>query len=76
MRNGIYCTHRKKGGRRYRLIIDTYKYVLYIHIAASPLASSGFAAIGCFRASPHAGIYILKNYSKLTSKKSANLEYV
>ena len=36
--------------------------------AASPLASSGFAAIGCFRASPYGGIYILKNYSKLTEK--------
>ena len=36
------------------------------------LASSGFAAIGCFRASPYGGIYILKNFSKLTAKKSAN----
>ena len=45
---------------------------LYIYIlAASPLASSGFAAIGCFRASPYGGIYIMKNYSKLTAKKSA-----
>ena len=41
-------------------------------LAASPLASSGFAAIGCFRASPYGGIYILKNYSKLTAKKSVN----
>ena len=45
---------------------------IYIILAASPLASSGFAAIGCFRASPYGGIYILKNYSKLTAKKSAN----
>ena len=43
----------------------------YILLAASPLASSGFAAIGCFRASPYGGIYIMKNYSKLTAKKSA-----
>ena len=56
-------------------IYNTYKYIqwfiLYIYIyilAASPLASSGFAAIGCFRASPYWGIYILKNYSKLTKK--------
>ena len=41
---------------------------LYI-LAASLLASSGFAAIGCFRASPYGGIYIMKNYSKLTTKK-------
>ena len=40
-------------------------------LATSPLAFSGFAAIGCFRASPYGGIYILKNYSKLTAKKSA-----
>ena len=40
----------------------------YQPLAASPLASSGFAAIGCFRASPYWGIYILKNYSKLTKK--------
>merc|ERR1719391_822185 len=45
---------------------------LYKSLAASPLASSGFAAIGCFRASPYGGIYIMKNYSKLTAKKSAN----
>ena len=49
-------------------IIHIYIYIL----AASPLASSGFAAIGCFRASPYGGIYILKNFSKLTAKKSAN----
>ena len=44
---------------------------VYYELAASPLASSGFAAIGCFRASPYGSIYILKNYSKLTVKKSA-----
>ena len=27
------------------------------------------SAIGCFRASPYGGIYILKHYSKLTAKK-------
>ena len=42
---------------------------LYMYLAALPLAFSGFAAIGCFRASPYGGI--LKNYSKLTAKKSA-----
>ena len=47
-------------------------YIDICILAASPLASSGFAAIGCFRASPYGGIYILKNYSKLTAKKSAN----
>ena len=50
---------------------DSYYTYIYIYIyilAASPLASSGFAAIGCFRASPYWGIYILKNYSKLTKK--------
>ena len=41
-------------------------------LAASPLASSSFAAIGCFRASPYGGIYIIKNYSKLTAIKSEN----
>ena len=46
---------------------------MYI-LAASKLASSGFAAIGCFRASPYDGIYIVKNYSKLNVKKSAKLE--
>ena len=45
---------------------------MYIYIlATSPLASSGFAAIRCFRASPYGGIYIMKNYSKLAAKKSA-----
>ena len=44
-------------------------------IAASPLASSGFVAIGCFRASPYGGIYILKNYSKWTAKKSAKFYF-
>ena len=44
----------------------------YIILDASPLASSGFAAIGYFRSSSYDGIYILKNYSKLTAKKSAN----
>ena len=49
-----------------------YIYALiYIILAASPLASTGFAVIGYFRASPSGGIYILKNYSKLTAKKSA-----
>ena len=47
--------------------MHVYAYIL----AASPLASSGFAAIGCFKASPYGDIYILKNYSKLTAKKSA-----
>ena len=42
-----------------------------IFISTSPLASNGFAAIGCFRASPYGRIYILMNYSKLTTKKSA-----
>ena len=32
-------------------------------LAASPLA------IGCFRALPYGSIYIMKNYSKLTTKK-------
>ena len=32
------------------------------------LASSDSAAIGCFRALPYDGIYIMKNYSKLTAK--------
>ena len=50
------------------MYINIYMYTL----AALPLASSGFAAIGCFRASPYGGIYILKNYSKLTAKKPAN----
>ena len=45
---------------------------IYIILAASSLASSGFAAIGCFGAQPYSGIYILKNYSILTAKKSAN----
>ena len=40
---------------------------MYI-LAASPLAYSGFAAIGCFRALPYDGIYIMKDYSKLTAK--------
>ena len=44
-----------------------YVHIVYI-LAASPLASSGFAAIGCLRASPYGGIYILKKYSKLTAK--------
>ena len=49
-----------------------YIYIvqIYIILAASPLASSGFAAIGCCRASPYGGTYIVKNYSKLTEKKS------
>ena len=42
-------------------------------LAASPLASNGFAANGCFRASPYDGIYIMMINSKLTVKKSANL---
>ena len=50
------------------MIIYTYIYIL----AAPPLASSGFAAIGCFRALPYGGIYILKNYSKLTAKNPRN----
>ena len=37
-------------------------------LAALPLASSGFAAIGCFRALPYGGIYIMNSYSKLTAK--------
>ena len=45
-----------------------------LELYASPLAFSGIAAIGCFRASPYDGIYIKKNYSKLNIKKSANLE--
>ena len=49
-----------------------YHHQLVDLLAAWPLASSGFAAIECFRASPYGGIYILKNYSKLTAKKSAN----
>ena len=48
------------------MYINIYMYTL----AALPLASSGFSAIGCFRASPYGGIYILKNYSKLTAKKN------
>ena len=52
---------------------ETILYLaVYIRLAASPLVSSGFAAIGCFRALPYGGIYILKNFSKLTAKKSAN----
>ena len=31
-------------------------------LAASPLASSGFAAFGCFRALPYGGIYIFDNF--------------
>ena len=53
--------------------VDVYSFLLdmqYIILVALPLASSGFAAIGCFRASPYGGIYILKSYSKLTAKKS------
>ena len=44
----------------------------YIIPAAMPQASSGFATIRCFRALPYGCIYIFKNYSKLTLKKSAN----
>ena len=58
---------------------NTYKYIqwfiLYIYIyilAASPLASSGFAAIGCFRASPYGDIYILKNFRKWLKKNPRN----
>ena len=40
-------------------------------LAASPLASSGFAAIGCFRALPYDDIYIIiLIYSKMSFKKS------
>ena len=52
--------------------IDTHTHINTL--AASPLASSGFAAIGCFRALPYDGIYIIKNYSKLTAKNISNLE--
>ena len=52
--------------------LGVWSALIHIQIlAASPLASSGFAAIGCFRTSPYGGIYILKNYSKLTAKKPA-----
>ena len=40
-----------------------YTHIIYM-IAALPLASSGFAAFGCFRASPYGDIYILKNFRK------------
>ena len=46
--------------------IDTHTHINTL--AASPLASSGFAAIGCFRASPYDGIYIMKNYLTLTAR--------
>ena len=45
-----------------------YEYKIRYILAALLLAFCGFAAIGCFRASPYDGIYILKNYSKLTAK--------
>ena len=48
-----------------------YTITLMFIIAASPLASSGFAAIVCYRAAPYDGIYIMKNYTKLNAEKSA-----
>ena len=51
--------------------MNMFIYFFICILAASPLASSGFAAIGFFRDSPYDGIYILKNYSTLTAKKSA-----
>ena len=53
-------------------------FIIYISIfyyqtsRFAPLASSVFAAIGCFRALPYDGIYIMKNYSKLTKKNPRN----
>ena len=52
--------------------MNMFIYFFICILAASPLASSGFAAIGCFRASPSGDIYILKNYSKLTEKNPQN----
>ena len=49
------------------------EWILYT-AATSPLASSGFAAFGCFRASLYDGIYIFKDYMKFIAKESANLE--
>ena len=43
----------------------TTKSVIH-KLAAS--ASSGFAAIRCFKAFPYDGVYIMKNYSKLAAK--------
>ena len=40
----------------------------YIRTSRFATSSSGFAAIGYFRTSPYDGIYIIKNYSKLTAK--------
>ena len=47
--------------------------MIYI-LAESPLASSGFAAIVCYRASPYDGVYIMKNYTKLNAEKSDKIE--
>ena len=44
-----------------------YVYKNICILAASPLASSGFAAIGCFRALPYDGIYVMRNHSKITA---------
>ena len=57
---GMFTASAKK-------IQDIQEGKIYIHIyiytiAASPLASSGFAAIGCFRASPYGDIHIFKVY--------------
>ena len=42
--------------------------ILYVQLAASPLAFGGFTAIVCYRASPYDGIYIIKNYTKLNKE--------
>ena len=72
----LICKEGGGGGGRLketaRLSLSLSLYISFIYVlAVSPLASSGFAAIECFRASPYGGIYILKNNSKLTAKKSA-----
>ena len=50
--------------------LTSFKYYYINLLAASPVASSGFAAIGCFS---YGGIYIMKNYSKLTAKKNPRI---
>ena len=51
-----------------------YNVCIYV-LAISPLSSSGFAPIFCYRASAYDGVYIMKNYAKLNAGKSAKPDF-
>ena len=67
LENSLHLENLKPTGT-YICLYETYYYISIL--AASPLASSGFAAIGCFRASPYGGI--LKNFRNLLQKNPRN----